>query len=269
MNERTVVTRANPPVRLLDSVYVTEQTFDGMTVRGLVISGSRRSLIFDTLVFPEKIKELLSACSGREIIVVYSHADWDHVWGTCGLPPVEVIAHEECARRFKDPGDVEKTFNEYRAKFENDLASIRLVPPRRTFKDSMSLDLGGITVELRHCPGHTSDSILAVVPERGLLLGADCIETPLPLLNEGPENLLRWISVLADLEADPRIMTCVPSHGTIGGRELLSDNISYLKSLLLPESVPRRGLDAFYSAGHSENRSKAAALRADENIRAG
>ena len=51
----------------------------------------------------------------------------------------------------------------------------------------MSLDLGGMTVELRHRPGHTKDSILAIVPERALLLGADCIESPLPILNKGSD----------------------------------------------------------------------------------
>ena len=75
---------ANTPFKLLDSVYVTEQSFDGMTVSGSVIDGSRRALIFDTLVFPGKIRELLSVCLDRELMVVYSHADWDYMRSSTG-----------------------------------------------------------------------------------------------------------------------------------------------------------------------------------------
>lgn len=261
MNQKTVDTQAEGPAKLVDSVYVVKQTFDGMTVRGTVVIGSRRALIFDTLVFPQKTAEVLPLCSDRELLVVYSHADWDHVWGTCGLSPAQIIAHEECAKRFTDRHDVQKTLSDYRAKYGNDLAQVKLVPPQQTFASSLTLDLGGITVELRHCPGHTKDSIVAIVPERSLLLAADCIEAPLPLLNEDSDNLLNWIQTLSELQNDARISTCVPSHGEIAGRELLSNNIGYLKSLLSNESPSLFGLDDFYALGHQENRVKAAALR--------
>ncbi len=261
MNQQTVSTKMDRFQKLLDSVYVMEQTFDGVTVRGALVLGAQRALIFDTLIFPQKINEFLPLCTDRELIVVYSHADWDHIWGTCGLSPSYVLAHEECSKRFRDIEDVEKTLIDYRVKYEKELAHIELLPPQRTFKSNMTIDLGGITVELRHCPGHTKDSILAIVPERALLLGADCIETPLPLLNEGSDNLLRWISVLSEMEQDARITTCVPSHGKIGGREILTNNIRYLKSLLLTDSTPPPDLDVFYSSGHQDNRRETASLR--------
>jgi glyoxylase-like metal-dependent hydrolase (beta-lactamase superfamily II) len=261
MNQQAVSPTLDSFQKLLDSVYVMEQSFDGVTVRGALVLGAHRALIFDTLIYPQEINKFLPLCSDRELIVVYSHADWDHIWGTCGLSPSYVLAHEECSKRFRNLEDVEKTLIDYRVKHDEELAQIKLVPPQRTFESNMTLDLGGITVELRHCPGHTKDSILAIAPERALLLGGDCIEAPLPLLNEGSDNLLRWIGVLSEMELDARITTCVPSHGEIGGREILTNNIRYLKSLLLTDSASPPGLDDFYSAGHKANRSKAASLR--------
>lgn len=261
MNQQKVSTAADIPQKLLDSIYVSEQTFDGMTVRGALVIGSKRALIFDTLVFPQKTKELLTLCLDRELIVVYSHADWDHVWGTSGLSPTEIIAHEQCAKRFANLDDVNKTLIDYRRKYESELSQIILLAPQKTFDSNMTLDLGGLTVELRHCPGHTKDSILAIVPERELLLGADCIESPLPILNEESDNLLHWIQILTELEQDTRITTCVPSHGKIGGKELISENISYLKSLLLNDSISPGDLDDFYSMSHRENLEKTQALR--------
>jgi glyoxylase-like metal-dependent hydrolase (beta-lactamase superfamily II) len=183
MNQQTMNQYMHCPVKLPDSVYVTEQTIDGVTVRGVIVLGSKLALIFDTLIFPNKAEELLALCEGREITVVYSHADWDHIWGTCGLLPVVVVAHKECARRFADPEDVAKTLHEYRLQYTEELSPITLIPPTQTFQSNLTLDLGGITVELRHCPGHTKDSIIGIVHEHSLLMGGDCIETPIPLLN--------------------------------------------------------------------------------------
>jgi len=252
----------NIPIKLMDSVSLIEQTFDDVKVRGVIISGSTRTLIFDTLIFPEEAKNFIDPSSQQELVVVYSHADWDHIWGTCGLPrPYELIAHEYCAKRLADKNDVEKTLVEYGARFGAEFPSIEIIPPQRTFHKELSLDLGGLTVELRHCPGHTKDSILAIIPELSLLLGADCIELPIPLLNETSEDLFKWISILSELEADPRIETCIPSHGDIGGKEILTKNISYLKSLLSDETEPPKDLDAFYKEGHRENRLKCSSLR--------
>jgi glyoxylase-like metal-dependent hydrolase (beta-lactamase superfamily II) len=212
--------------------------------------------------FPREDVDLLPVCSGRELVVAYSHADWDHVWGTCGLSQVEVIAHAACARRFEDLDDVARTLREYQGNYQRELAGIRLVAPQRTFETSLTLDLGGITVEFFHCPGHTKDSIVALVPERSLLMGADCIETPIPILNEGAENLQLWIETLSKLERDLRIDICVPSHGTIGGREILRNNISYLQSLSGEANfeIPSP-LDDFYKAAHQSNRDKTSRLR--------
>lgn len=261
MDEGKEAPGAGKPLKLLESVYVIEQTFDGMTVRGALVIGARRALIFDTLYFPQKTKELLALCSGREVVVVYSHADYDHVWGTCDLLPARIIAQEECARRFADSSDVKGTLEDFRAKYEGALADIELIAPQETFQANTTIDLGGISVELRHCPGHTKDSIVAIVPERALLLGADCIEMPLPLLNEGAEHLVGWIQALLELEQDTRITTCVPSHGAIGGREIIKHNIEYLRSLFSHDEAPLDGLDEFYTRAHRDNRHKVAALR--------
>jgi glyoxylase-like metal-dependent hydrolase (beta-lactamase superfamily II) len=254
-------TNSKNPLKLLDSVYLFEQSFAGVTVRGVLVVGTQRALMFDTLIFPDQTGTLSELWSGRDLIVVYSHADWDHVWGTSGVSPAIVIAQEECARRFGDPGDVQRTLDDYRSGHEGALSQVKLIPPQETFRSDLSLDLGGLSVELRHCPGHTSDSILALVPERNLLLGADCIERPLPLLNEGAEDLQRWIETLTGLAADHRIKTCIPSHGPVAGLDILTDNISYLKSLGCEETDTPQGLDSFYRKGHQDNRAKVAKLQ--------
>ena len=248
-------------IQVSDSVYVMEQCFDGVKVRGILVVGERRALVFDPLVSPHTTRSLRALCPGREIVVVYSHADWDHIWGACGLSPDLVIGHVECAKRFADPFDVAKTLDDYRTRYPFELSQVVLIPPHDTFTSTLTLSLGGISVELQHCPGHSRDSIVALIPERSLLLGGDCIELPIPLLNQGSENLSRWIDRLTVLEQETQISVCIPSHGAIGGREILRSNIEYLQSLLAEESVTPIGLDDFYTSAHRDNRIAAARLR--------
>ena len=130
---------------------------------------------------------------------------------------------------------------------------VRLVPPNLTFQRELSLDLGGIALTLRHLPGHTSDSIVAFLPERGMLLAGDAVETPFPAIS--PDCPLRpWIDELERWERDPRVQTVIPSHGDIGGKAILRQNIAYLRALLDGrDAMLPAALTEFYRETHQEN----------------
>ena len=92
-----------------------------------------------------------------------------------------------------------------------------LVPPRVTFDEVLSVDLGGLTLELHALPGHTPDCIVAFVPECGLWLGGDTVETPLPVV-PADAPLDAWIGALERWSGDDRVRAVVPAHGDIGDR---------------------------------------------------
>ena len=64
----------------------------------------------------------------------------------------------------------------------------------------------------------------------------------------------QWIENLARWEEDERVKTVIPAHGLIGGREILLNNMMYLKSLLdgSKMEVPYP-VDAFYQETHQSN----------------
>ncbi len=238
---------------LLDKLYLLEHDLDGTKVRGAIVLGEKKALIWDTLIYPEGMRLILDICQNREIVVVYSHADWDHVWGTCALPYTEVIAHERCAARFADPSDVEKSLLDYQAKYPQALKGIELIAPTRTFKDKLSLDLGGLSADLSYLPGHTQDGIVAFIPELGVLLGGDALETPLPLIYED-SPLSSWINDLERWSQDTRVKTVIPSHGEIKGKALILYNVAYLKTMQAGKAfdLPYE-LDDFYKTAHARN----------------
>ena len=182
--------------RFSERIYLTNQQALGMSVRGAVILTDTHALIFDTLVFPKDMTEIQTLCGARKITVVYSHADWDHVWGTCALNYKEVIAQENCAERFKDPKDVTETLKNYQEKHPEELADIKLIAPTRTFKDTLKLELGDMTLELAHLAGHTSDCLVMFVPLEGVLFGGDTLENPMPIIYED-SPLRSWINKLS------------------------------------------------------------------------
>lgn len=238
-------------IRFSSRIWLREVDLGAYNVRGAVLLGDKAAVVFDSLSRPGDMADVVPLLAGRPLTVVYSHADWDHVWGTAGLPLARVVAHEAASGRFA--GDVPETLARMRAEEPGRWDDVVLVPPTDTFCKELSLDLGGLTLHLRHLPGHTPDALVGFVPEEGLLLAGDTVETPFPCLNDG-SPLDMWIEELARWSANEAVRQVIPAHGRIGGRELLGGTLAYLRTLQaggtfdLPEGTTR-----FYRDAHRDN----------------
>ncbi|MDZ7359794.1 MAG: MBL fold metallo-hydrolase [candidate division KSB1 bacterium] len=237
----------------LPGLLLTEVTLDDFSVRGAVIIGSQRLVVWDSLSHPRDMQPLQALLAGKNWMLVYSHADWDHVWGTAGLPyhNQTIIAHRNCRARFSE--DLPLELEDKRRSQPKLWNEVILIPPTVTFEHQLWLDLGSVTLHLCHLPGHTLDCIVGFVPEWGVLLAGDAVETPLPVIN-ADSPIVEWIAGLQRWEQDGRLQHVIPSHGIIGGRELLWQNIDYLQNLRngIPPQLPEK-LDKFYRETHQKN----------------
>ncbi|MCG3118491.1 MAG: hypothetical protein ALAOOOJD_00705 [bacterium] len=234
-------------------LWLTQAHLEDFDVRGAVIAGEKYAVVWDSLSHPRDMPPLLPLLSQKDWLLVYTHADWDHIWGTAGLPYHDkmIIGHAHCSARFRQEAPAELREKQHTQPGVWD--EVRLVPPTKTFQNTLDLELGGLTLQLQHLPGHTLDCIVGFIPEWGILLAGDTVETPLPVINaESPID--RWIAALQRWENDTRVQHVIPAHGAIGGRELLRQNIVYLQNLRagLPPAVPD-DLDGFYRKTHAEN----------------
>ena len=242
------------PSILGDGIFSTEVALGEYDVRGALLVGDARAAVWDTLSHPRDMTVWLPLIGGRDLAVVYSHADWDHIWGTAGLPlerTALVMGHRACQARFA--ADVPGTLRERQLAEPGAWDEVQLVAPDTVFDAETTVDLGSMTLELHHLPGHTSDTIIGFVPERGLLLMGDTAETPFPVVpRDSP--LAAWIDGLERWERDPRVRIVVPAHGPVGGIDILQRNIRYLRGLLhgapLPATAP---LTEFYRKTHEAN----------------
>jgi glyoxylase-like metal-dependent hydrolase (beta-lactamase superfamily II) len=159
------------------------------------VIGDRRTLMLDAGSSQSHTRSFLDGLSAesapRPSAVVYTHSHWDHVFGGAELGG-QVIAHASTAERllqlaatdWSDEGLDQRVAAglaspEHAAHVKEELPSPRMVevaPADIVFQDSLGVDLGGVTVRVRHVGGdHCAESsVMYVEPDRVLFLG-DCM----------------------------------------------------------------------------------------------
>ena len=251
---------------LSDRVVNAEHEVDGeVGVRCTVLLGDRYTIVFDTLYSQRDMREVgtLVEKRRRPVIVVNSHADDDHAWGNAAFPLAPIIGHRLCRERFVVGDELTSQLLRRRQENPEEFGDVELRPPDVTFDTALSLDAGGFAVELHHLPGHKRDCIVAHLPELGILLGGDTVETPIPLLVDGP--LLAWADSLRAWASRDDVNTVVASHGPISDSGLLLRNADYLESLAAGRSdgwVPAPGTPDFYEEAHRRNVARASEVTA-------
>ncbi|MCX6050112.1 MAG: MBL fold metallo-hydrolase [Chloroflexi bacterium] len=241
------------PKMFRPSLWLTELELPEFAVRGAVIIGQHRAVVWDTLSHPRDMALVRPLLDNKELIIVYSHADWDHVWGTVGLDYGEepIVAQAECLARFSTDAPV--TLQKKQTTEPGVWDEVVLVTPTLTFQAEYALDLGGVTLTLQHLPGHTEDCIVGFIPEWGILLAGDTIETPFPIIpRDSP--LDQWIMALQKWAQDERVQTVIPAHGPIADRTLIERNLAYLQAIRDHQAIqPPTNLDDFYQETHDGN----------------
>ena len=159
------------------------------------VVGNRRTLMLDagssaahTRAF---LGDLLTESGTRPSAVIYTHSDWDHVLGGVEVGGL-VIAHAQTAEQLIELADRDWSDEgldrrvaaglssaQYAACVKEEMPSpraVKVAPADIVFHDGVEIDLGGVTVGVRHVGGdHSAESsVMYVEPDRVLFLG-DCM----------------------------------------------------------------------------------------------
>ncbi|WP_409186192.1 MBL fold metallo-hydrolase [Amycolatopsis sp. VS8301801F10] len=192
---------------------------------GLVL-GRERCLVIDTRGDVDQGAEFAAAV--RELTelpwsVVYTHAHFDHAFGTTPFLPCDVWAHPGCLQALLKNGEADKQTwaKHYREEDKPEIADAiertGLMPPDRLVADRAELDLGGRTVTLVHPgPAHTDHDLLVHVPDVDVVFAGDVVEHGphgFTAYSFSPDDQLdAWAAAMdALLALEPRIV--VPGHG--------------------------------------------------------
>ena len=237
---------AEPTLReIADGVCAFEQPPGGWCLNNAgLVTGGGRAVLIDTAATERRARRLKAEVErvvpGGPGVVVNTHFHGDHVFGNCLFAPrATIVAHEGTRSDMAEAGLGLRTLWP-----GVDWGGLELVVPDLTFKDSLVLRTGDLTVELIQVgPAHTADDVVAWIPERRVLFTGDVAwsgVTPYILMGS-VEGSLRALERLRAL--GPR--TVVAGHGRVGGPEVLDETEAYL---MLLKKLARHGTDAGMSA---------------------
>ena len=225
---------SDPRVRVFRRKFDAVGEFEGMEVDAYVVITDNYVVVFDTLLSPEDANLMMQSVqdelAGRKVLVVNSHADWDHAWGNAfftGEQAAPIIAHEYGRVRMKSE-EARAELADYQRRYPI-FHNVQLVPATITFPVELTIYGGKLTIELFSAPGHQPDHIAAWIPQLSLLLAFDAVEKPLPCLENASAVPTMFATLERFLTLQPQQVLC--SHGKTIGPELVKENLAYLREI--------------------------------------
>lgn len=218
--------------RIAENVYFFQSELYAQVTAG-VITGPDMAVLIDTLALPEETRQLRSFIE-RELrvpvrYIINTHYHADHSWGNCFFPEATVIGHQLCYELLRTRGqaalDAEKKENPQ-------LREVDLVLPHVTFeRGELNLQVGKKSLNIFPLPGHSVDSIAALVEEDRVLFCGDTYMA-LPTLGDGDiSDMTLSLKKLAKMGLE----NLVPGHGEIVLRgeieSAIRSNLDYLTKL--------------------------------------
>lgn len=207
--------------------FVFEFNQEELSVAIYVIEGSRHRFVYDTGLGPGAIDQVAvyfgDAFWERPIIVINSHAHFDHFWGNCAFKDQPIVAHSLCRENILKP--VRAQFLRDHPEFQ--LGEVEIVPPNLTFEKRLVFPED--QVEITHSPGHTQDSVSCIDWEDRVLLVGDNIGFPIPSIYP-VVNLDDYIHTLETYKR-LGLPTIIASHYGEVGPEDLDSHLDYLGKL--------------------------------------
>lgn len=219
-------------LRVFRRTFVAQGESEAMDVDAYVITTERYTIICDTLLCPEDMaqvmQEIRGELAGRQLLVINSHADWDHAWGNgyfTGTHAAPIIAHHHCRERLQ--ADEAKTGLANFQRRDPTFGNTTLTPPTITFTDTLTIYGGDLTLELIPAPGHHLDHIAVWLPELRQLLAFDAVENLIPIIENAEAVESMFATLERFLHMQPQRVLC--SHGKTTSIDTVKWNLAYLR----------------------------------------
>ncbi|MCC8066377.1 MAG: MBL fold metallo-hydrolase [Clostridiales bacterium] len=210
-----------------------------------LVEGEKRAALLDSGSGIGFVKPLIDRLTDKPLDVLLTHGHVDHAMGASEFPTDTVYINQEdayiyekhCTWEFRKSGLWMMSGGDRVT--EEDFTPVVPITDWHDLKEGDCFDLGGISVEIYACPGHTRGSVVMLLPEeRTVLLGDACnsftflFQDYSTTVEEYRESLCRLRKKL-----DGRCDKVLASHGDgVLSTEVISDNIHVCEQILAGEA---------------------------------
>ncbi len=158
--------------KILDNAYILEDII-GCCCN--LIIGTNKALVFDTCSGFENLYDGICKITNLDLIVINSHGYFDHIGGNYQFN--KVYLHKEDLNLPLKLYDINETRNLMIEYYQREIDKVFL---NKGWDNLSSLsfdffDLGNLTCEIKHIPGHTKGSIGILIPKLKLFLSGDTL----------------------------------------------------------------------------------------------
>jgi glyoxylase-like metal-dependent hydrolase (beta-lactamase superfamily II) len=201
-------------------LYVIAEPRHFEDVKSYLILGNRRALLVDTGMGIGDIAEVVRDVTNLPVLVINSHAHWDHIGGNASFDEIWIHAAEAddleegrsnaYLNRWLTP---DHFLHGVPTWFEPDTYSITASRATTQLQGGEAVDLGGRSIEVLHAPGHSPGGLVFVDRAAGFLLSTDVAYAAPPYCYGPGTDPVEYRDTLARLESVVRDLRAVyPSH---------------------------------------------------------
>lgn len=183
-----------------------------------LLCGRERAILIDTGLGVSNIKNIVDSLTTLPVMVVTTHAHWDHIGGHQYFEQIAVHAFEKDWLSVKFPlplqaviSNLTKAPCDFPAEFDPGNYRIFQGTPQTILQDNDWLNLGGRKIRVIHTPGYSPGHCCFYEPERRYLFSGDliykgCLYAFYPTTN--PQLFYRSVKRLQQYE----IVRVLPGH---------------------------------------------------------
>ena len=202
-------------------IVVFEEPLHSENVKSYLVLGSERAALIDTGMGVADLKREVESVTSLPIVVLQSHAHFDHIGDAWRFDDVRVHASEAAAlergrtceslRGWMDPKELSGPLPDG---FDPDAYALKGKTPTKLLRDGEEIDLGDRVLTVLHCPGHSPGSVAFWDKSARLLISTDVAYLRQLYALNPDSSLPDYLTSLRRLEAMiPELDMLLPAHG--------------------------------------------------------
>ncbi|WP_155593134.1 MBL fold metallo-hydrolase [Lysinibacillus cavernae] len=165
----------------------------------------------------EEIKGYINNIKGdKQLYIIYTHSDFDHIIGSGAFPEAKVIA----SKQFDENPNKEKCIQKIKQFDQGYYLHRGYSPVYPTVdivvsEDGHTVELDSITMTFYQAPGHTNDGLFTVIEPYGLFLSGDYLsDVEFPFIFSSYQDYVNTINKAENIMLKHQITTHIPGHGS-------------------------------------------------------